>query len=141
MKQLDEVQEMVHQRRNCAFQEYQRCKQDQNQKDTIYHIQFDQFHLKSKVALHIYCRKPNLNIQQNHFTIASVSLALFCLCLFFFCCFVNFSFIYCFLYHYADYCDLLLSELHFTITSFLYNTPWNRFYSNYVTNKCPRQLL
>ena len=56
------------------------------------------FDLKTKEALHINWRKPNLNAQQNH-----------CLCLFFFCCFLHFSFIYCFHYLYANYRYLLLS--------------------------------
>ena len=75
------------------------------------------------------------------FTIASVPFAPFCLCLFFFCCFLQFSFTYCFHYLYANYRHLLLSWLHFAITSSLYNTPSNRFYNNYVINICPRQLL
>ena len=41
--------------------------------------------------------------------IASVFLAPFCLCLFFFCCFLHFSFIYCFHYLYPNYLHLLLS--------------------------------
>ena len=36
----------------------------------------------------------------------------------------------------SNYRHLLLS-----ITSSLYNTPYNRFYNNYVINICPRQLL
>ena len=47
------------------------------------------------------------------FIIASAPLANFCLCLFFFCCFLHFSFIYCFHYLYANYRHLLLSQLHF----------------------------
>ena len=39
MKQLDKVQEM---KKICAFQEYHRYEQEQNQKDTIYHIHFRQ---------------------------------------------------------------------------------------------------
>ena len=70
------------------------------------------------------------------FTIASVHLAPFCLCFFFFCCFLHFSFFYCFHYLYANYQHLLLSQLHFAITSSLYNTPYKRFY-NYVINICP----
>ena len=72
------------------------------------------FDLKIKEALHINWTKPNLNRQQNHliltlFTIASVPLAPFCLCLFFFCYFLHFSFIYCSHYLYANYRHLLLS--------------------------------
>ena len=48
------------------------------------------FDLKIKEALHINWIKLNLNVQQNHlaltFTIASVPVAPFCLCLFSFCC-------------------------------------------------------
>ena len=40
MKQSDEVQEMNHQRRTCAFQGYYRYEQEHNQKDSIYHIRF-----------------------------------------------------------------------------------------------------
>ena len=36
---------------------------------------------------------------------------------------------------------ILLSWLHFVITSSLYNTSCNRFYNNYVVNIYPRQLL
>ena len=75
------------------------------------------------------------------FTIASVPFAPFCLCLFFFCCFLQFFFIYCFHYFYANYWHLLLSQLYFAITSSLYNTYCNRFYNIYVINICPRQLL
>ena len=89
------------------------------------------FDLKIKEAFHINWRKPNLNSQQNHlahtFTIASVPFTPFCLCLFF-CCFLQFSFICCFHYLYTNYQLLLLSYLHFAITSSLYSTPCNRFY-------------
>ena len=40
MKQSDEVQEMNHQRKICAFQKYHQYEQEQNQMDTTYHIQF-----------------------------------------------------------------------------------------------------
>ena len=52
-------------------------------------------------------------------------------------CITSFSFIYCFIYLYANYRHLL----HFVITSSLYNTLCNRFYNNYVINICTRQLL
>ena len=47
MKQLDEVQEMNHQRRIRVFQDYHRYEQGQNQKDKIYHI-----HLKTRIEEH-----------------------------------------------------------------------------------------
>ena len=71
--------------------------------------------LKVKKALHINWRKPELkcttkSFSSHHFTIASLSLAHFCLCLFCCCCcFLHFSFIYCFHYLYANYRYLLLS--------------------------------
>ena len=66
------------------------------------------FDLKIKEALHIKWIKPNLNAPQKSFrshpfTIASIILAPFCLCLFFFCRFLHFSFIYCFHYLYTNY--------------------------------------
>ena len=64
------------------------------------------FDLKIKEALHINWRKPNLNAQQNDLALTLVP---FCLCLFFFCCFLHFSFIYCFHYLYTNYRYLLLS--------------------------------
>ena len=64
------------------------------------------FDLKIKEALHINWRKPNLNAQQNDLALTLVP---FCLCLFFFCCFLHFSFIYCFHYLYANYWHFLLS--------------------------------
>ena len=70
------------------------------------------FDLKIKEALHINWRKLNLNAQQNHLALTlslQLHLAPFCLCLFFFCCFLQFSFIYCFHYLYANYQHLLLS--------------------------------
>ena len=56
-------------------------------------------------------------------------------------CITSFPFIYCFQSCYANYRHLLLSWLHFAITSSLYNTLCNRFYNNYATNICPRKLL
>ena len=47
------------------------------------------FELKIKEVLHINLRKPNLNAQQNH--LALVPFAPFCLCSFFFCCFLHFT--------------------------------------------------
>ena len=70
------------------------------------------FDLKIKEALHINWRKLKCTtkpLSSHPFTIASVPLAPFCLCLFFFCCFLHFSFIYCFHYLYANYRHLLLS--------------------------------
>ena len=70
------------------------------------------FDLKIKEALHINWRKlkcTTKSFSSHPFAIASVSLAPFCLCLFFFCCFFHFSFIYCFHYLYAKYQHLLLS--------------------------------
>ena len=71
------------------------------------------FDLKIKEALHIIWRKPNLNkcktksFSSHPFTIASVPLAPFCLCLFFFCSVLQFSFMYCLHYLYASYWHLL----------------------------------
>ena len=62
------------------------------------------FDLKIKEALHINWRKP---CSSHPFTIASFPIAPFCLCLLFFCCFLHFSFIYCFHYLYANYRCLL----------------------------------
>ena len=51
------------------------------------------FDLKIKEVLHVNWRKPNLNAQttksfsSHPFTLASVALSPFCLCLFFVCCF------------------------------------------------------
>ena len=72
------------------------------------------FDLKIKEALQINWRNPNLNAKQSHlalipFAIVSVPLARFCLYLFFFFCFLHFSFIYCFHYLYANYWYLLVS--------------------------------
>ena len=73
------------------------------------------FDLKIKESFHINWRDPNLNecttkpFSSHPFTIASVPLAPFCLSLFFFCCFLQFSFIYCFHYLYANNRHLLLS--------------------------------
>ena len=55
------------------------------------------FDLKMKEVVHINWRKPNLNVQQNHFAlthspIASVPLVIFCLCLLV-CLFLHFSFV------------------------------------------------
>ena len=69
------------------------------------------FDLKIKEALHINWRKlkcATKSFSSHPFTIASVPLAPFCLCLFFFCCFLHFFFIYCFHYLYANYRYLLL---------------------------------
>ena len=96
------------------------------------------FDLKIKQALHINWRKPKLNAYQNDshpFTIASVLLAPFCLCFFFFCCFLHFCFIYCFHCIYTNYRHLLLPKLDFVITSSLYNTTCSRLYNNYVINQ------
>ena len=105
--------------------------------------------LKAKEALHINWKKPNLNVQENHFAL-TLSLYLlpnlpgpdffFCIC---FLCFAFFyiPFIYYVQYLYGNYWNLLLSYLHFAITSYHYNTPSNRFYNNNVINICPRQLL
>ena len=49
------------------------------------------------------------SISSHPFTIDSVPLAPFFLCLFFFCYFLQFSFIYCFHFLYAKYRHLLLS--------------------------------
>ena len=104
--------------------------------------------LKIKDALHINCRKPKLNAQQNHLALTlSLQLLLFPLLpsvfVWFFCCycFLHFSLIFCFHYLYANYHHLFLSELHFAITSSLYNTRCNRFYNNCAINICSRQLL
>ena len=70
------------------------------------------FDLKIKEALHINWRKlkcTRRSFSSYPFTIASVPLAPFCLCLFFFCCFLHFSFIYCFHHLYTNYRHLLLS--------------------------------
>ena len=59
------------------------------------------FDLKIKEALLINWRKlkcTTKSFSPHPFTIASVPLAPFCLCLFFFCCFLHFSFISCFHY-------------------------------------------
>ena len=70
------------------------------------------FDLKIKEALHINWRKlkcTTKSFSSHPFTIAFVPFAPFCLCLFFFCCFLQFSFVYCFHYFYANYRHLLLS--------------------------------
>ena len=70
------------------------------------------FDLKIKEALHINWRKLKCTtkpLSSHPFTIASVPLAPFCLCLFFFCCFLHFSLIYCFHYLCANNLHLLLS--------------------------------
>ena len=56
-------------------------------------------------------------------------------------CITPFSFIYYFQYLCANDRHLLLSWLHFAITSSYYDAPCNRFYNNYTINLCPRQLL
>ena len=77
-------------------------------------IDNSKFDLNIKEAFPINWRKPNLkstikSFSSYRFTIGSFPLAPFCLCLFFFCCFLQFSFIYCFHYFYANYRHLLLS--------------------------------
>ena len=56
-------------------------------------------------------------------------------------CITSFTFIYCFYYLCAYYRHLLLSQLHFALTSSLYNRPCNRFYNNYVIDIWAMQLL
>ena len=60
-----------------------------------------------KEAFHINWRKPNLNAQQNHLALSFCSPCSF-VSLFFFCCFLQFSFMYCFHYLYANCRHLLL---------------------------------
>ena len=70
------------------------------------------FDLKIKEALHINWRKlkcATKSFSSHPFTIASVPLVPFCICLFFFFCILHFSFIYCFHYLYTNYWYLLLS--------------------------------
>ena len=71
------------------------------------------FHLKIKEALYINWRKPKLKTQQNHLALTlSLELLLPLLLsvfVFLFWCFLQFSFIYCFHYLYANYQHLLLS--------------------------------
>ena len=98
-----------------------------------------QFDLKTKEALYMNWRKPNLNAQQKlasfHYRLCSPCFLLY---LFFFCCFLQFPFIYCFHYSYANNRHLI--NILITSSS-LYNKPCNGFYNNYVINICPRQLL
>ena len=63
------------------------------------------FDLKIKEALHTNWRK---SFSSHPLTIGSVPLTPFCPCLFFLCCFLQFSFIYCFHYLYANNLHLLL---------------------------------
>ena len=100
------------------------------------------FDLKIKEALRINRRKCTTKSFSSHpFAIASVPLAPFYLYLFFVCCSLHFSFMYCVHYIYGHYRHLLLSQLHFAITSSFYNTPCYRCCNNYVISICPRQFL
>ena len=70
------------------------------------------FDLKIKEVLHSNLRKLKCTTKSfsfHTFTIASVPLAPFCLCLFFSCCFLQFPSIFCFHYLYANYWHPLLS--------------------------------
>ena len=67
------------------------------------------------------------------FPVASVPLAPFCLCLFFFCCYLQFSFIYCFHYIYASFTIGIFYCLNYTLL-LLHNTPSDRFYNTCVIN-------
>ena len=99
MKQSNEVQEMNHQRRICAFQENHRYEQEQNQKDAIFHI---------KETLHMNWTKPNLNAQKNYLAL-TLSLQLLSPLLFYvcFCCCCCWGF-FAFVFHLLSPLSLML---------------------------------
>ena len=96
------------------------------------------FDYKETFNIKLVFKGTRKSVSAHPFTIASVPLAPFRLCFSFviFCiCLSSVVFTISTLIIGTFYC------LNYTLLLLLYNTPWNRFYNNYVIDICLRQLL